>query len=443
MRTDEYCHKCGSPTAENPCGRCMDLEQEPADPILVRPYVGSAMTRTDRPALEVTRQEGLIGGNIDPDGADEARQTAAPSQHRAAKRQLPDGDKQHIPDGNEHPALVRRPRFILGVALATAVAASVTALVVAGPDARSIAPTRGTNSPLPGVAQPFSVVATGLTGITATGLAASASRSPDVNASSPAAATTSGSPSHGLPAPVSCPGCWHPALQTSWNWVINQVPSAPYRDVQMYNIDGFDAAASDVAALHKAGKKVVCYISVGSYENWRSDAAQFPAAILGKSSGWPGERWLDIRNARQPGSTLVKIMNTRLDMCDGKGFDAVEFGNMDGYTNNTGFPLTASDQAYYNTFLANGARSRGMSTMMENDVNQISQLLPYFDMALSEQCNEYHECGGYARFVAAGKPVFNAEYQSSTSFCAADNAANFNGVRFSTDLDDSTYQACR
>ena len=263
-------------------------------------------------------------------------------------------------------------------------------------------------------------------------------------ASASAVATTSAASSGGLPAPVACAGCWHPGLRVSWNWVLDHVPTAPYRAVQLYDIDGFDAQAADVAALHAAGIKTVCYLSVGSYEDWRPDAAQFPASLLGDDlDGWAGERWLDVRDVRQAGSRLAQIMGARLDMCRSKGFDAVELDNMDGYTNKTGFPLTAADQAYYDAFLANGAHQRGMSAVLKNDLDQVPTLLQYFDLALNEQCNAYRECGPLSQFVAAGKPVFNAEYASSTSFCAADNAANFNGVNLSLDLDDSKFQPCR
>lgn len=248
----------------------------------------------------------------------------------------------------------------------------------------------------------------------------------------------------GLPAPVACPGCWHPPVRTSWNWVISKVPQAPYRPVAVYDIDGFEATQADVRALHGAGKKVVCYLSVGSSENWRPDAAQFPSTILGRNlDGWPGERWLDIRDVQRSGSVLARIMNARMDMCDQKGFDAIEFDSMDGYTNVTGFPLTAKDQAFYNVFLANGARIRGMSAVMKNDVEQITELLPYFDMAINESCAVYQECAQLSQFVKAGKPVFHAEYGSSMSFCTADNAANINGVRFARKLDDSVFQPCR
>ena len=87
------------------------------------------------------------------------------------------------------------------------------------------------------------------------------------------------------PAPVACTGCWHPALNTSWNWVLSVVPTAPFRAVAMYDVDGFDNTATNVAALHAAGIKVVCYLSAGTFENWRPDAGQFPASILGRNNG--------------------------------------------------------------------------------------------------------------------------------------------------------------
>jgi hypothetical protein len=264
------------------------------------------------------------------------------------------------------------------------------------------------------------------------------------------ATTASAAPQ--VPNPVTCGSCWHPALKTSWNWVLSTVPKAPYRNVAMYDIDGFDASASDVTALHNAGIKAVCYLSAGTYENWRSDASQFPAAVLGSDvDGWAGEKWLDVRNIQQSGSALHSIMDARLDMCKQKGFDAVELDNVDGYNNSSGFSLTASDQLFYDATLANDSHTRGLSVLQKNDNEQIPDLLPYFDGALNEQCNQYKECttaqnGDYGlnQYVAAGKPVFQAEYSLATSkFCSADNTNNFNGVKFALDLDDSVFQPCR
>ncbi|MCW3840646.1 endo alpha-1,4 polygalactosaminidase [Micromonospora yasonensis] len=173
--------------------------------------------------------------------------------------------------------------------------------------------------------------------------------------------------------------------------------------------------------------------------------AQFPAAVLGRTNGWPGEKWLDIREIQNANSVLRSSMDGRLDMCKQKGFDMVELDNVDGYLNKTGFPLTAADQLYYNAVLANDSHARGLSVLQKNDNEQIPALLPYFDGALNEQCNQYKECTtaqngsfGLDQYIAAGKPVFQAEYKLTTSsFCAADNAANFNGVRFALNLDDT------
>jgi hypothetical protein len=253
------------------------------------------------------------------------------------------------------------------------------------------------------------------------------------------------------PTPVACTGCWHPALKTSWNWVLSTVPAAPFRAVAVYDVDGFNNTAANVTTLHNAGIKTICYLSAGTYEDWRPDAGQFPSSILGKGNGWPGEKWLDVRDVQKTNSVLRSIMDARLDMCHQKGFDMVEFDNVDGYSNKTGFPLTAADQLFFNASLANDAHSRHMSVLQKNDNEQIPMLLAYFDGALNEQCNQYKECttaqnGSYGldQYVAAGKVVFQAEYSLATSkFCSADNKNNFNGVKLSIDLDDSIFQACR
>lgn len=43
----------------------------------------------------------------------------------------------------------------------------------------------------------------------------------------------------------------------------------------------FDNTAAVVTDRHNRGKKVICYIDVGSWENYRSDASKFPASLLG------------------------------------------------------------------------------------------------------------------------------------------------------------------
>jgi len=170
-----------------------------------------------------------------------------------------------------------------------------------------------------------------------------------------------------------------------------------------------------VTALHAKGRKVICYISTGAWEDFRPDAKKFPKSVLGKGNGWKGERWLDIRRT----DILEPLMATRLDMCREKGFDAVEPDNMDGYRNDTDFPLKAADQLRYNRLIAKLSHDRGMAVGLKNDLDQIPALVGDFDFAVNEQCAQYGECDTLKPFIKANKAVFHVEYElPTTKFCA-------------------------
>ncbi len=177
--------------------------------------------------------------------------------------------------------------------------------------------------------------------------------------------------------------------------------------VEMYDIDLFDTSAETIQSLKAKGANVICYFSAGSYEDWRPDVKKFKQAELGNNlSGWPGEKWLDIRS-----NNVRKIMMARMNLAVEKGCDGIDPDNVDGYTNKTGFPLKAKDQLNYNKFLANQAHRRNLSIGLKNDLNQVKQLVNIFDFSINEQCHEYDECHLLDPFVQAGKPVFNLEYQ--------------------------------
>jgi hypothetical protein len=231
---------------------------------------------------------------------------------------------------------------------------------------------------------------------------------------------------------------WIPPVSTPWQWQLTGSIDQTV-DVPMYDVDLFDTSAAVVAALHAQGRKVVCYISAGTWENWRPDASAFPAAVLGsKVSGWAGEQWLDIRRT----DLLGPIIGARMDLCRQKGFDGIEPDNVDGYTNNSGFPLTAQDQLNYNMWLASAAHARGLSVGLKNDLDQAQQLVSSFDWALDEQCFEYNECNLLAPFTKAGKAVFEVEYSlSTTAFCPQALALSFNSMKKNLDLD-ATRTAC-
>ncbi|XXZ53087.1 endo alpha-1,4 polygalactosaminidase [Streptomyces cavourensis] len=219
---------------------------------------------------------------------------------------------------------------------------------------------------------------------------------------------------------------WQPRPGLAWQWQLDGKVDATAADVPVYDIDGFENDAEDVARLHRAGRKVICYINVGAWEDYRPDKDAFPRSVLGGPNGWEGERWLDIRRI----SVLRPIMERRFDMCREKGFDAVEPDLMEGYNDDTGFPLTARDQLRYNRMIADIAHERGLAVGLKNDLPQIPQLVEVFDFAVNEQCAQYGECARLKPFIEAGKAVFHVEYtEPNGSFCPESRRLGLSSMR--------------
>jgi hypothetical protein len=231
---------------------------------------------------------------------------------------------------------------------------------------------------------------------------------------------------------------WTPPERLTWYWQLQGTINNS-EPVAAYDIDGFESSAAEVSLLQGQGKHVICYVDVGTAEDFRPDFSSFPASVLGRSNGWPGERWLDIRRL----DVLEPIMAARFQMCRAKGFDAVEPDNVEGYANKTGFPLSAQQQLAFNKWVAEEVHSLGMAVLQKNDGEQTPQLQAYFDGALSEQCNQYRECADFQPYLTAGKPVLNAEYQlSAKRFCAADATAGIMGARFDLALNGKRFKPC-
>jgi len=177
----------------------------------------------------------------------------------------------------------------------------------------------------------------------------------------------------------------------------------------MYDIDMFETPNTTIAELRSQGRVVICYIDIGTWENWRPDASDFPHSVLGSAvPGWPGEYYLDISQL----SVLAPIMTARLDLAVSKGCQGVEPDNMDtyGYYYSTGFTITEQDQIKYDTWFASECHARNLSVGMKNSAQLASLFVDYFDWTLNEQCNQYNECSTLLPFYDAGKAVVGVEY---------------------------------
>jgi cysteinyl-tRNA synthetase len=221
-------------------------------------------------------------------------------------------------------------------------------------------------------------------------------------------------------------------------------------DPVVYDIDGFDNTAADVAKLHALGKKVICYVEVGAAESYRSDYAQFPAAALGKLvDNYPQEKYLDIRNA-----TVVSVIEARIAMCKQKGFDAIEPDIDDSYTDDTGFPISMADNVAFLKTLSSYAHGLGLAWGLKNGADGgdpaafVGAVLPVVDFAVVEEPFFLKTIGFFEpAFSGANKALFVAEYTNDTtsasSFCPAALAQKTNAALFDLGLDGKVRTPCQ
>ena len=59
---------------------------------------------------------------------------------------------------------------------------------------------------------------------------------------------------------------WQPQIGESWQWQLTD-PLDLSIDAAIYDVDLFDTPAATVTELHNQGRHVICYISVGSWED--------------------------------------------------------------------------------------------------------------------------------------------------------------------------------
>lgn len=200
-----------------------------------------------------------------------------------------------------------------------------------------------------------------------------------------------------------------PRVGATWQYQLTGDLDLDVR-AEVFDVDGERTSAEQVERLHRNDAFVICYLSAGSYEPWRPDADSYPAEVLGRPlAGWPDERWVDVRAT----DVILPIIEERVRMCSEKGFDGVEFDNVDGWINETGLPLTPEDQLTFNRALAELAHRHGLAAGLKNNGEQVPQLVDHFDFAVVEECVRHGECTRFQPFLDAGKAVFVVEYEGS------------------------------
>ena len=137
---------------------------------------------------------------------------------------------------------------------------------------------------------------------------------------------------------------------------------------------------------------------------------------LGDDPHWGGEYLVDIRSRgkRRRAATWVGQM---IRGCAEKGYEAVEYDNLDSWTRFDGTPLAGDvpfgkpDALAYAKLLAKRAHVLGMAVGQKNtaDINRKQSRRVGFDFAIAEECSRYDECGRYQRVY--GDRVIEIEYR--------------------------------
>lgn len=204
----------------------------------------------------------------------------------------------------------------------------------------------------------------------------------------------------------SLPALGAPTQGSNWDWQLTETVTPP-EGVRVFDTDPDHVTRAQIEALNADGVYTICYVSVGTLENYRADRDKFPAAIVGnRYEDWPDENFLDIRDRKH----LPALMADRFSRCKAMGFDAVEPDNMDVYENNSGFPLTREDAVRYVNLLATTAHMMGLEIGQKNAPALTDDLVRTMDFIITESCFQDAWCAQVLPYVRFGKPVFDAEY---------------------------------
>ena len=201
-----------------------------------------------------------------------------------------------------------------------------------------------------------------------------------------------------------------PAIDVSWQVQLSGNFDASI-DVALYYIDLDNLTSTERTALSNSGRHLACYVSAGSYEPWRPDAALFPATVIGNAlADYPDEHWLDIRS-----TAVTSLMVARLDQFVSSGCNSVAVANVTTSGENTGFDVTATDQTNYLAWLSNEIHRRGLLAGLATAEDRLGAMEPLFDWAYAQSCWVDNHCSDYGPFITAAKAVLAVEFGDATT----------------------------
>lgn len=105
---------------------------------------------------------------------------------------------------------------------------------------------------------------------------------------------------------------WKPTAGQSWNIQLLKVPDVSAAEDNAYSVWDFDMALASselINSFHAKGRRVICYFSAGSVEDYRSDAGDFPKEAVGKVMDGVST------TVKRFKATTLSDLNTSQDLC--------------------------------------------------------------------------------------------------------------------------------
>lgn len=207
-----------------------------------------------------------------------------------------------------------------------------------------------------------------------------------------------------------------------------------------YQINGSYTPAADVDVVSRdwfistADPTIysICYVNAYQTQpesgGGRPDeTSRWPAHLVSglEDPGWENEFLIDISSA-QNRTDAAAHMEQVIDECARKGYEAVEFDNLDSWTRNvdSNFDGVISsgespwwdidDAVAYARLLTNYTHSVGLAAAQKNTTDLFANdrhVYAGFDFAVAEDCGRWSECGDFE--AAYGRRVYDVEYTNS------------------------------
>ncbi|WP_211314666.1 endo alpha-1,4 polygalactosaminidase [Cereibacter changlensis] len=139
--------------------------------------------------------------------------------------------------------------------------------------------------------------------------------------------------------------------------------------------------------------------------------------------GWPDEFLLDISTDEGRAANLDLVLPA-IRACADKGFDAIEFDNLDSYTRAEG-RLSLDDALSFASLLVSAARGLGLASGQKNtpELGRRGRDEVGFGFTMVEECHRWGECAAYTDIYGAGQ-VLGIEYADDLRGSFADACAD-------------------